>query len=596
MRVAIVVVAVSLAWASAAGADLDKEQVLQVEVVLEGDGITVLSVQPAKYWTQASLAGPPKLTSETWRGLQRNQSEIVAALYDMKGKLLRTYGFPGRYVSFLETSAGDGAGAQWRGGFANPAKNVRMLFLSIPSEAEYILFFRTEVRRDSFGDDLESRNRLRFDAFTTEGGVGSGAPNDVSTFGWRLLGNCPIPRDPRDKPPKYEPPNLGSLPFPVPLPQPLPERLKKFFPDPEWWTVIHKRWTLPPKPCMAGPGTVTGHVQLHTASPTGSVRNYNIVIFGDGFTNSAADVGLYQSRASDVVAAMQSTPPYSTQFSNVNIWRIDTECPTSGVANCSSTNGTDCPNPLEIPNTYYEITGCNESTLGVPGCNPSTPRYLGPTSLCPFEVAAHHELPGVYVDLRLVIANCSYYGGAAYPADRLVVLPTCTERPDPTFANLMLHECGHAIAYLCDEYWVCVEWNGDTFPNFATLDQVNADDVPWKNLDSTWTTRKHILGTTSCAAGGTDHNWNPCTGVNGSISPSLHGAFWGCQFIESTAVDSSHCCSWWCSNTHTDVLGAPYFRPSPQCKMKDLFQPFCYVCSDAIGYWLRNPPLFVILP
>jgi hypothetical protein len=585
----------SLALASAAGAVPEGEKVFQVEILLEGDEVTVLSTQPAKQWTKPSLAGPLQLTKDTWRRLQHNQSELVAVLFDQRGKALRTYGYPGRYTSFFETSVGENAADQWRGGFANPAKNVRMLFLSAPAEAEYILFFRTEVRRDSMSDDLESRNRERYDAFLSESRIQSEGPNGVSTFGWRFLGNCPIPQEPRDKPPKYEPPDLGTLPYPFPPPNPLP---KKLIPHPDWWFTKTNPppWTLPVKPCTTGPGTVTGHIQLHAATPTGSARPYNMVIFGDGFTNSAADVAQYQLSASQVVAAMQTTPPYSTQFSNINIWRIDTECLTSGIANCSSTDGLNCPNPLEVPNTYYKITGCMESTLGVPGCNPSTPRYLGPTTLCPLYVAVEQELPDVFVDLRIVIANCSYYGGAAYPDDRLVVLPTCTERP-AEFANLILHECGHTIAYLCDEYWVCVEWNGELFPNFATLDQVNADDVPWKNLDPSWTQHKHILGTTSCA-GTTDHNWNPCTSPpgNGTISSTLPGAFWGCQFIDPTAVDSSHCCAWFCSNTHRDALGAPYFRPSPRCKMKELSQPFCYVCSDAIGFWLREPPLFVVLP
>ena len=601
MRITGALIAAALGFANVAAADLEKEQVFQIEVLIEGNEVSVLSLQPAKYWTKESLPGEPRLTGETWRNLEHDQSELLAVVYDPKGKVLRTYAYPGRYVAFLETSASASPELHWQGGFGSPAKNVRMLFLSVPSQAAYILFFRSEVRHDPWSSDLDAGNRKEFDAFATEeiDEPRHGVPGEVATFGWKFLGKCPIPQDPRNKPPKpFGEPELPRIFHFPPLPLPLPDISHRMFPNPEWWKLLDQLWTISPIPCATGPGTVTGHVPLNTAAPSTTHRAYNVVIFGDGFANNVADTNLFQSRADLVVTAMQTISPYSDHFGNINIWRIDTESLTSGIANCTGTDGLTCPNPLVDPNTYYLITGCNESTLDIPGCNPTSPRYLGPTALCPFDVAAEQELPGVYVDLRLVIANCDSYGGAAYPADRLVVVTTCTEYTDTqVFTNLLLHESAHAIGFVCDEYWGCVKWEGEQFPNFATLAQVNADDVPWKGLDPFWTVHKHVLGTAPCTATGADHNWNPFSSpaVDGSVPPSLHGAFWGCGFIDSGAVDSTRCCEWSRAKAFSDPLGAPYFRPSPRCKMRELEQPFCFACSDAIGHWLGHP-LFFIMP
>jgi hypothetical protein len=99
---------------------------------------------------------------------------------------------------------------------------------------------------------------------------------------------------------------------------------------------------------------------------------------------------------------------------------------------------------------------------------------------------------------------------------------------------------------------------------------------------------KHVFKTPACNQNGSDHNSNERDGDGTPlmVSPMTHGAFWGCQFADSSAVDSSSCCS---MNIFVDTLGKGFFRPSPICKMRKLTHPFCFVCSDALTKRLRNP-------
>jgi hypothetical protein len=569
-----------------------EEYVIQVEVVLERDSLAVVSLMEALSWTEDLLPRKPQLTSKNWMRLDHDQSEILAAFYDVNGRVLKTYAFPGRPITFLETLEvrdSEDRSATFHGGLGTPSRDVRMFFVPVPKNAHYILFYRTEVLFEPPNDDLESRNRDRFQVFTSqEIRADRGGLEKVGTFGWNLIGRCHLPRQPRDRPgPDWT--------FRVPL------ILKKPGMGPPWELIPDWAWLEIGKIlCAPGPGEVFGHSQLNAAMRRVDKRPFNIVIYGDGFANTAQDINTYKTLASLAVDAFRNTPPYSNEQRNMNIWRIDTRSLTSGIANCTGVYGTNCPDPRLPPETYYKITGCMPVTHGIPACSPSYGGYLGPTTLCPFDDAAQQELPRVFVDLRLVIANCPPYGGAAYPTERLVVVPTCANLgadQEAYFKELVLHESAHVIGRVCDEYWVCVKWQGETFPNFATLDDVNTGNVPWKSLDPMWSQSKHILGTPPCLANGTDHNFNLCYGYNVTppISASLHGAFWGCQFIDPASVDATHCCNWSCAKTQTDPLGSPYFRPSPRCKMKELGQNFCIACTDAIGSRISNPPN-VLLP
>jgi len=485
----------SLAVAAPASSAASQEQVIQIEVLIEGNQLAILSMQEATSWTKELLPRKPQLNQHTWQGLDHDQSELLVVLYDDDGKPLRTYAYPGRYVSFLEAGSEDRK-SPLQGGFSSPSPNVRMLYMSVPSNAVYVLFFRTEVRHEPWSDDLEPRNRDRFQVFTTGDAEGFNSGN-LATFGWTFMGKCPLPKPPRDRPPRPPgPPELPRIlrfrPFP---PEPPPDLLERMLPDPQWWRRNNLEWIIAQGWCSPGLGQVTGHEQLLSAVRRFHRRAYNIAIFGDGFREFEMEE--YQTLASSFVDALQTTPPFSQHLDNINVWRIDTECLTSGVANCPGNNCQTCPSVNETPNTYYKISGCTTPVSGVPECIPTNPGYLGPTALCPFDLAAFWEIPGVFIDLRFVIANCPCYGGAAYPADRLVVVATCQGYPPGVFKNLALHESAHAVGFLCDEYWGCVKWEGESFPNFATLSQVQDDEVPWKDLEPTWKSFKHILGSSS---------------------------------------------------------------------------------------------------
>jgi hypothetical protein len=233
-----------------------------------------------------------------------------------------------------------------------------------------------------------------------------------------------------------------------------------------------------------------------------------------------------------------------------------------------------------------------------PSCVQSFPAFLGPTQLCPLDVAAAQELPpDTFVDLRLVIANCCVRGACSYPSDRLVVVGTCDSFQSTEFQNLVLHECAHVIGGVCDEYWVCAQWEGETFSNFGTVDEVRSGSLRWGDLLPDIPPR-HLFGLPGCVNNGRDHNrnlFNTSTTddtLGAGLSASTKGAFWGCQFVaEDFASNEENCCAFDWSQMVSDPAGFPYFRPSPDCKMRYLDSEFCFVCSQAVGYWLSHPVL-----
>jgi hypothetical protein len=601
-----------------------KDRVVQIELLVQGDSVTVLSMEDAPMWTKESLPRKPQITEKSWRKIEHDQSELLVVLHDEKGKVFQNYAYPGRYVAFLETIAGSEKGQAQKeqaqkeqaqkeqaqkeqaekeqaekksaekksaekeqaskaralkGGFATPSYNVRTLFLALPKKTAFISFYRSEVRHFPMGMNQEAFDPERFHAMTFESkskSDGSGRPGDAVGFGWNLLGLYPVPRTPKGQPPKpfdmlEVPRTLKFSGFPKKLP---PNLGAKLHPDKA------KKATM--STVCSGPGTVTGHVQIFsaTAPVTPGNRNFNIVIFGDGFTSSVADVSRYQIFADRAAQAFHNVPPFSDHFPNINLWRIDTASDNSGIANCPNM---PCPEPRVPADTYYRMSGCMTPAGGLSECDVLYAGYIGPEVLCPLNFAARQELGEIYIDLRLVIVNCDIYGGAAYPADRLAVIPAYDSMD---FPELVLHESAHVVGGLCDEYWVCVNWEGESFPNFATIEQVNDGGVPWRALDPWWALNKHIRGVAPCSATGTDHNYDFCAGVDSSGPGPIRGAFWGCQFFDPAYVPSD-CCSLDCADWQ---VASTYFRPSPQCKMKALYWPFCFACSDAVGNRVRNPP------
>lgn len=137
-----------------------------------------------------------------------------------------------------------------------------------------------------------------------------------------------------------------------------------------------------------------------------------------------------------------------------------------------------------------------------------------------------------FYDKALIVVNSPYYGGSGG------TYPTCSVESNSS--EIMIHELGHSFAALGDEYGgsYC---SGTEKPNCTQ--ETNSTLVKWKN-------------------------WFP----NGIAIPTPAGT--NCSSI-GLYQGANYCNTTW-------------YRPKCNCKMNQLNNPFCEVCSQEIVYCISN--------
>ncbi|MEE8575660.1 MAG: M64 family metallopeptidase [candidate division Zixibacteria bacterium] len=159
-----------------------------------------------------------------------------------------------------------------------------------------------------------------------------------------------------------------------------------------------------------------------TIIDNGPVSNrIDLVFVGDGYT--ASELGSYATHVQNIVSGYFAEEPMAAYASYFNVHRVDVVSNESGVD--------------ELDNSIYRDTALDMAY----GCN-NTPRLLcidvGKA------VAAASNAPEV--ELIFALANSTRYGGAGYPD-----LSTMAGN-NSSSVELALHESGHSLAKLADEY------------------------------------------------------------------------------------------------------------------------------------------------
>lgn len=174
----------------------------------------------------------------------------------------------------------------------------------------------------------------------------------------------------------------------------------------------------------------------------------DLVILGDGYTADEQD--LYAQDVSRIVGYMLSIEPYGAYADVFNVWRVDAVSEESGVSHYEGSS------PVERDTAYGCFYGCGGISRLV--CCDDT-RVLG---------AVMDEAPGA--DGVLVLVNDPSYGGSG--GFEYAVSYTA----ESTGEQVAVHELGHSLVGLWDEYSYGVEWGaGPTGPN-CTRDE---DAPPW---------------------------------------------------------------------------------------------------------------------
>jgi len=240
----------------------------------------------------------------------------------------------------------------------------------------------------------------------------------------------------------------------------------------------------------------------------------DIAFVAEGYT--AEQFSKFKKDAERIASYMMNCDPYSKYFGSLNFWTVFLPSEEDGVTE---------PSKNITKKTAFK---CNFSTFG-------TDRYL---------MTEHHfdlkdATSVVPYDHLIIIVNSSEYGGGGI----YNFYATCPS--DNTYTDfLLVHETGHSIAGLADEYWTSdvsvVAYYNPTHepyePNITTL----------ADFDSKW---KDMLEADT-----------PIPTEIGFKSLKKVGVYEGGGYVEKGV-----------------------YRPYPDCTMKSVkYNAFCPVCQRAI--------------
>lgn len=259
-----------------------------------------------------------------------------------------------------------------------------------------------------------------------------------------------------------------------------------------------------------------GKPRFTTLLDNGNSKNrLDVAIIGDGYT--AGQQAMFRGDAQEIVDAFQQIEPMRTYIKHFNFHRIDV---------LSAESGTDDPHvdPPAKPRTALD-------TFFSPLAER---RLIGPDPW----VMMVATMAGVPWDKILVVVNAPRRGGATLATMTVAY----ASRNSSDFPRIMIHEAGHTIARLIDEY------KGDLpdvdFAKGWSLPNI----LPWSNADTNAKRPKWWRWLTPGV---------PLPTPNSVVDPNVVGAFEGATYTS---------------------FGV--YRPQRRCLMRSHSADFCKVCTE----------------
>ncbi|SDJ46880.1 von Willebrand factor type A domain-containing protein [Paraburkholderia steynii] len=283
-------------------------------------------------------------------------------------------------------------------------------------------------------------------------------------------------------------------------------------------------------------GYVLGTHKIVDHGPTS--QRFNIVIMGDGY--QASEQEKYATDVKAFIDLLRSTAPYTDLWCGINVFRIDVVSTDSG-ADDPGTCGDGSTGSGATPRTYFDSTFCSDGdTRRLLSCNDDTA-----INLAIAQVPAAHEAV-------MVIVNTNEYGGSS--DGRVAKFSTA-----PNSAEIALHEMGHLVFGFADEYdcRTCVA--GETGHDHYSGPEPPEPNVTINTDRNTMKWRASLTSTTDALPTTTNAD---CTTQDTQANPqsaTYVGAYDGADYF--------HC---------------GCYRPSFNCRMRALGNPFCLVCQQAI--------------
>lgn len=269
-----------------------------------------------------------------------------------------------------------------------------------------------------------------------------------------------------------------------------------------------------------GDGSVVSITKILDNGP--DTMRFNIIIMGDGY--QSGEMSTFITKAQDFVNAFTSEPIFGPCGDAVNIYRVNISSTDSGVDKPTACYGDAAVYRNTYLDTYY--------------CASGTQRCIWSSNTLLVQSTAASATPNW--NFIVVLVNDTEYGGCAGSGMTF-------NSTGPNFERIVMHELGHAIGGLADEYEEFSNTYSGVEPSQANITkETNRAAVKWYDL---------ILSTTPVPT------WqkSDCTAFSSPASTwdNIVGTYEG--------GNRSYTCG--------------IYRPTPNCKMRNLNYNFCAVCA-----------------
>jgi hypothetical protein len=277
-------------------------------------------------------------------------------------------------------------------------------------------------------------------------------------------------------------------------------------------------------------GTGDGSVVSVTKVQDNGADNlrYNIIVMGDGFQNS--ELTTYHTQVQDLITAFNTAVGFGPCGGSVNFYRVDIASNESGTDKPATCYGTSAYSKNTYLDTYF--------------CAGGIQRCIGSSNMSLIQTTANNACANW--DFVIVLVNDSEYGGCAWGNVTFSSVST-------GFVQIALHELGHAIGDLGDEYEYgasSTTYSGSEPGAVNLTSTAGLASLKWSDLVLP-TTPIPTWNQPSCSSyASPPSSWNGITGAYEG------GGYYACGL----------------------------FRPQPECLMRILGVPLCPVCRRKVQH------------
>ena len=260
----------------------------------------------------------------------------------------------------------------------------------------------------------------------------------------------------------------------------------------------------------------------------------DITFIGDGFTEDQQDE--FNDKVDELIEKLLATHPFFPLRSAFNIHRVNVGSPESGTDKFAKCGDEDIQDEDDLKDTALDTGFCAGGAGDVNRCVISS----DPTEVLTFSAAAPDD------EHIIVLVNDSQYGGCASGGIGYFTLSS-------DFAEVFVHELGHSLFGLADEYEYDAEEGTYTGPEPGSINvttRISKETlVKWNDM---------ILESTPVPTED-DQDCGAKGGSSAGFPLDLIGSFEGARY---------HRCA--------------IYRPQPDCKMRHSNEAFCSVCRRKI--------------